>query len=110
MGCKKACYKYQCAKNREMPCINEIDPAQVVESCAAILDKKALGIFERSEGYKYERIFPKISGYTTVYNCNNLNIPYLESIQSMLGFVMKLLLLMDVLMMELLNLMVQGLF
>ena len=38
------------------------------------------------EPYKYERIYPKISGYTTCYNCETLGVPYIESIKSMLGF------------------------
>lgn len=39
-----------------------------------------------NENFKYQRIYPKISGYTTVYNCEKMGIPYLESINSMLGF------------------------
>lgn len=84
MGCQKACYKYQCHKNKSMPCINEIDPAQVVESCAAILDNKFKGPFTRNAEHTYTRVYGKISGYTTTYNINEY--PFIESIKSMLGF------------------------
>ena len=39
-----------------------------------------------NEPYKFERIYPKISGYTTAYNVINLGIPFEQSIKSMLGF------------------------
>lgn len=39
---------------------------------------------ERNLDFKYERLFGKISGYTTTYN--SLDYPYEESIRSMLGF------------------------
>lgn len=84
MGCDKACYKYQCAKNREMPCVNEIEPAEVVESCARIIDEKFEGKFKRNPEFKYKRIFGTVSGYTTTFNLEGY--PFRESIQSMLGF------------------------
>lgn len=36
--------------------------------------------------FKYERIYGTISAYTTTYNCLREDYPFLESIQSMLGF------------------------
>jgi len=84
--CQKACYKYQCKYNKEMPCINEIDSAQVVQSCSKFLDKNYLGCLSKDEEYTFKRIYSTISGYTTVYNALNLGIPFEESINSMLGF------------------------
>jgi ADP-heptose:LPS heptosyltransferase/glycosyltransferase involved in cell wall biosynthesis len=86
MGCSKACYKYTCKVNKDLPCINEIDPRMVVEACARIIDEEAEGPFKRTEGWEYKPVFGKISGYTTTYNCETLGIPYVESIKSMLGF------------------------
>jgi glycosyltransferase involved in cell wall biosynthesis len=39
-----------------------------------------------NKDFQYQRIFGKISGYSTAYNCEKLGIPYIESIKSMLGF------------------------
>ena len=36
--------------------------------------------------FRYQRIYGTISGYTTTYNCLKEDYPFLESIQSMLGF------------------------
>lgn len=33
----RACYKYQCKINKEMPCINEIDPYEVFQACYHLL-------------------------------------------------------------------------
>jgi len=84
IGCNKACYKYQCTKNRDLPCINEIDPREVVAACGRILDKEANGIYERNPEFEYTPIYKTISGYTTTYNAKNY--PFRESIKSMLGF------------------------
>lgn len=84
LGCNKACYKYSCSKNKEVPCINEIDPAQVVESCASLIDEKFGGKFKRAAQFKYSRVFGKLSGYTTTYE--SMDYPFEESIRSMLGF------------------------
>lgn len=84
LGCSKACYKYQCKKNRKMPCINEIDPMQVFKACCAFLGKGFGNTHEKFEDYKYERVYGKISGYTTAYNLKGY--PFVESIKSMLGF------------------------
>jgi ADP-heptose:LPS heptosyltransferase/glycosyltransferase involved in cell wall biosynthesis len=84
LGCNKACYKYQCKKNKEMPCINEIDPRMVVEAVARIVDKEAKGPYQRLEGWEYSPNYKKISGYTTAYNLDGY--PFVESIKSMLGF------------------------
>lgn len=84
LGCSKGCYKYQCRKNQQMPCINEIDPRMVVEAIARIVDKKAEGPYERLEGWEYTPLFGKVSGYTTAFNLKGY--PFVESIKSMLGF------------------------
>lgn len=84
LGCTRACYKYQCKKNKSMPCINEIDPRMVVEATARIVDREAGGPFKRMTGWQYTPIYGKISGYTTTYNLKGY--PFVESIKSMLGF------------------------
>jgi ADP-heptose:LPS heptosyltransferase len=38
MGCQKACYKYTCKVNKDLPCVNEIDPYEVFQACAHILN------------------------------------------------------------------------
>lgn len=93
-GCEeKACYKYRCAKSKtpDSPPINEIDAVQVTEACAALLDngehvkhQRIKGKFARNTEHKYERLYGKISGYTTTYNLKGY--PFVESIKSMLGF------------------------
>lgn len=82
MGCDKACYKYTCRVNRDMPCINEIDPSEIVKNALGLLKEK-LGQWEP---YNYQRVYGKISGYTTSYNAETMGYPYLQSIKSMLGF------------------------
>jgi hypothetical protein len=84
MGCDKACYKYQCKKNKELPCINEIDPKEVTVACCGILGRKFGNKYETFEEYEYKRVYPKLSGYTTTYNL--AGYPFKESIKSMLGF------------------------
>lgn len=37
MKCKKACYKYTCQKNKDSPCINEIDSFEVFQACYKLL-------------------------------------------------------------------------
>jgi ADP-heptose:LPS heptosyltransferase/glycosyltransferase involved in cell wall biosynthesis len=80
LGCDKACYKYQCSKNADLPCVNEIDPKDVVEACSSYLDKE----LNPKPVFSYSRNYSKISGYTTTFNLNGY--PYVESIKSMLGF------------------------
>lgn len=41
---------------------------------------------KRNKNFQYQRIYGKISGYATAYNCVNLGIPFEESIRSALGF------------------------
>jgi ADP-heptose:LPS heptosyltransferase/glycosyltransferase involved in cell wall biosynthesis len=84
-GCSsKACYKNRCVKNPENPPINEIDPKQVVASCSSLLGTAFGNEHKTFNVYPYKRIYGKISGYTTTYNA--MDYPFLESIQSMLGF------------------------
>ena len=81
MGCKRACYKYQCKVNREQPCINEIGASEVVEYATRLLENKTQIIKK-----EHKHIFPSISGYTTSYNAISMGYPFVESIASMLGF------------------------
>jgi ADP-heptose:LPS heptosyltransferase/intein/homing endonuclease len=37
LGCSKACYKDVCRVNKEMPCLSEIDPYEIFQSCVALL-------------------------------------------------------------------------
>jgi ADP-heptose:LPS heptosyltransferase/glycosyltransferase involved in cell wall biosynthesis len=37
LGCNKACYKNECKMNKELPCINCIDPFTVFQACAKLL-------------------------------------------------------------------------
>jgi ADP-heptose:LPS heptosyltransferase/glycosyltransferase involved in cell wall biosynthesis len=84
-SCKKACYKYSCSENKEHPCINEISPQLVVRSILGALGDID---FETAENLmsKYSESSLKISGYTHVFNAKNAEIPFVESIKSMLGF------------------------
>jgi len=85
-GCEKACYKYQCAEDKEHPCINEIKPRDVVEQVLTVLP---IGDYPHVIGQsmmQYKEYRPKISGYTHVLNPTEHGFPYLESIGSMLGF------------------------
>lgn len=77
--CEKACYKHQCSVNKEHPCINEIEPKNVVKQTLAALN---LNFNEQD----YKEYCPKISGYTHVFNPEEHDFPYLESIKSMMGF------------------------
>jgi len=84
-GCRdKACYKNKCVANPDYPPINEIDPKEVVSACSLWLDKEKKGEFTKNEEHEYERVYNKISGYTTTFNIDGY--PFVESIKSMLGF------------------------
>ena len=80
----KACYKNACAVDRENPCINEIDPKDVVKSVLTLVDDAipADDLVNRL----WDDCRPKIAGYTHVLNAEQQGFPYLESIKSMLGF------------------------
>lgn len=80
MGCEKACYKYQCVVDRESPCVNEIDPKQIVASVLELLGTVL------KEIQNWDDCQPKIAGYTHVFNAETHGFPYVESISSMLGF------------------------
>jgi len=82
-GCNKACYKYQCEKNREHPCINEIDPREVFWNVIMLISGTAAA---DDADARYEEYNPKISGYTHVLNAESGGYPYIQSITSMLGF------------------------
>ncbi|MEK6879812.1 MAG: glycosyltransferase [Nanoarchaeota archaeon] len=43
-------------------------------------------MLKRNENFQYQRNYPKISGYATVYNALHLGYPVEESVLSMLGF------------------------
>ena len=85
-SCDKACYKYQCSVDKDHPCINEITPKLVVENvlrCLANTSETSVIMEKMSE---YEEFRPKISGYTHLLNPEEQGFPYLECVQSMLGF------------------------
>ncbi len=82
MGCKKACYKYQCKINAIMPCVNEVDAVEITRAAVLLLKDK----FSQYEKHEYQRTYGKISGYTTSYNAITMGYPFMESIASMLGF------------------------
>ena len=87
LGCKKACYKYQCERCKEKPCINSIEPTTVLSAVIAELDvDDSSGEPSLLTGAKYEEFVPKIAGYTHVLNAEAQGFPYVESIKSMLGF------------------------
>ncbi len=77
-GCEKACYKDTCKVDSGNPCINNISPAaiyqQVVESC------------EHETQHEYTEHRPKIAGYIHILNPKTHGYPFIESIDSMLGF------------------------
>lgn len=77
--CDKACYKYQCSVDKDNPCVNEISPREVVSNTLKLFDCNEL-----MDGYTEYR--PKLSGYTHVLNAESQGFPYIESIESMLGF------------------------
>jgi len=79
-GCEKACYQYSCSKNKDFPCINEINPS------SAYAEVIGLVCPERESVHEYKESSPKISGYTHVFNAESGQYPYIESIKSMLGF------------------------
>lgn len=78
-GCEKACYKDTCRVDAGNPCINNITPysawLRVLESCD--VDKSTV---------EYKTYRPKISGYTHILNPKTHGYPYIQSINSMLGF------------------------
>ncbi len=80
--CDKACYKYQCSVDKDHPCINEISPKSI---CVASLNILSINIDESFEK-EYQEYRPKISGYTHIFNPSQHDFPWMESIQSMLGF------------------------
>lgn len=93
LGCEKACYKYQCTVRKDSPCINEIDPKKVVFHVLDALrfasnitggSGTKTDVEEKMKEYQEHR--PTISGYIHVLDAETHGYPYLESIQSMLGF------------------------
>jgi ADP-heptose:LPS heptosyltransferase/glycosyltransferase involved in cell wall biosynthesis len=81
-SCDKACYKYQCSVDREHPCINEISPRNVYLNVMNALElDQGTFCLER-----YIEVRPTISGYTQVLDAKKMDIPYMECIQSLLGF------------------------
>ena len=85
LGCKKACYKYQCEKNKECPCINKIDPRTVLTYVIHVLANSSMPEL-LGKSIEYNEFMPKIAGYTHVFNAESQGFPYIESIKSMLGF------------------------
>jgi ADP-heptose:LPS heptosyltransferase len=81
--CDKACYKYTCSVNKDVPCINEISGYDVVD---AVLSVVGYGESKLLESRGYVESSPKLVGYTTILNGEEHDFPYMESIRSMLGF------------------------
>jgi len=79
LGCKKACYKYQCKVDKDNSCINQIDPELVVKSVVERVGTNGNLVM-------YDDVRPKIAGYTHVLNAESHGFPYIQSIKSMLGF------------------------
>lgn len=76
-GCDRACYKDVCKVDATNPCINNIGPAGVFSSVMHAFGKT---------GVEYKEHRPKIAGYTHILNPKTHGYPFLESINSMLGF------------------------
>jgi ADP-heptose:LPS heptosyltransferase/glycosyltransferase involved in cell wall biosynthesis len=77
LPCEKACFAPQCFVDPESPCSNRITPQTIVAAAAQLLGK---------EMGEWIDATPKLSGYTTVFNAEKNDYPYIESIKSMLGF------------------------
>lgn len=75
----KACYKNSCIVDRSNPCINEIDPKEVLKGIFVALQKGDVEI-------EWDDCRAKIAGYTHVLNAKTAGYPFVESITSMLGF------------------------
>ncbi len=81
-SCKKACYKDNCFVNPKNPCINNIVPEKVFTELQEAMywdnDDVVTKLFIKD--------YPKISSYTTTYNCIKAGIPFDSAIQSALLF------------------------
>lgn len=82
--CEKACYKYQCTVNREVPCVNEITAENLVGGVITLM--MVTGKLAVGHEWTYEEFRPRLSGYTHVLNPSRQDYPWRESITSMLGF------------------------
>lgn len=77
-GCERACYKDSCRVDADNPCINNISPEPVfLEAMGALLPEREV---------RYQSYRPKIAGYTHILNPITHGYPYIQSIESMLGF------------------------
>ena len=91
LGCERACYKNECGKDPDSPCVNNIDPRDVLEHAVQILTMDSgrpdlcTKIMERARG-SFARRRPSISGYTHTLNPKTHGYPFVQSIRSMLGF------------------------
>lgn len=83
-GCEKACYKNECAVDKDNPCINEIPASEVVKKVFEIVSIECPS--EKNEKFSYVESLPKISGYTHILNPKEHGFPFIQSIKSMLGF------------------------
>lgn len=90
--CDKACYKYTCAVDKDHPCINEIQPRQIVAQALELLGSfRKDGAEWTAESLKtvmsqYKEFRPNLIGYTTILNGVENEFPFEESVRSMLGF------------------------
>lgn len=62
------------------PCINEISPEFLYGKIKQVLAKQNIEFKDNP----FQELFPKLSGYTTTYNCIENHYPFMESIGSML--------------------------
>lgn len=85
-SCDKACYKHQCLVDKDHPCINEIEPRKIVWETLSCLARVAENTDVLSAMDTYKTYAPKLSGYTHVLNAESQGFPYIESVESMLGF------------------------
>lgn len=84
-GCRKCCWNEYCRADPDYPCVNEIAANDIVAASLELLEHVDAEV-KPCYPEMYERIRPKISGYTHVFNAERNGYPFVESIRSMLGF------------------------
>lgn len=77
-GCERACYKDTCRIDSSNPCINNISPESVFI--------EAMGTLFPEREVRYRQYRPRVAGYTHIMNPGLHGYPYVQSIESMLGF------------------------
>lgn len=79
-GCGTACYKNECVVSPQDTCLNTIEPQKIFDTIQVALNKDV------KETVKITKTYPKISGYTTSFNCKKAKIPFEYAIKSALQF------------------------